>query len=249
MAVPRQILLPFIQVGSWRVMSLKCQLSVKALHCTACKTHISSEKNSSQSQRRTERNKIWSPLVPFPCRHRALIICQSDRCFSNDGVSCGLNFYRSLGVRDCGMLLAIWRNPPRTESQSREAFLRGRRCCQGGLLQWRQHFPAEEQACTWLRLSGERVQPSKTVNPELMGCHFPDYCTLVLASMNRKMCPVDRTWISKTHKKLQILGVVFMLTQISSTSFLGLASPVKRADNVLVYISCCLSYRSRVEHS
>lgn len=115
----------FVQVALWRVMSLKCQSSVWA--CIRYKAQFSTHKKTgSQPQCYTERNKIWSLHFPSPWRHCALIICQSDRCFSNDGVSCVLNFYQSPSVRDCGMLCAIWWNPPRTQSQCWEAFLQGR---------------------------------------------------------------------------------------------------------------------------
>lgn len=105
-------------------MSSKCQLSVWACMALDIK-YSSAHKNSSQAQSCTERNKIWSLHFPFPWRHCALIICQSDRCFSNDGVSCVLNFYQSPSVRCCGMLGAIWWNPPRTQSLCWEAILQG----------------------------------------------------------------------------------------------------------------------------
>lgn len=88
-----------------------------SMHRIRHKVQFTTHKNSSQSQCCTERNKIWSSHFPFPWRPCALIICQSDRCFSNDGVSCVLNFYQSPTVRDCQTLYTIWWwKPPRTES-------------------------------------------------------------------------------------------------------------------------------------
>lgn len=118
------LFLSFVQVALSRVMPLKCQLSVWA--CIALdKVQFTTHKNSSQSHCYTERNKIWSLHFPFPWRPYALIICQSDRCFSNDGVSCVLNFYQSSTVRDCGTLYTIWWwKPPRTDSLCCEAFCR-----------------------------------------------------------------------------------------------------------------------------
>lgn len=96
--------LSFVQVALSRIMPLKCQLSVWT--CIALDIKYSSPHTNSQCC--TERNKIWSLHFPFPWRPSALIICQSDRCFSNDGVSCVLNFYQSPTVRDCGTLYTIW---------------------------------------------------------------------------------------------------------------------------------------------
>lgn len=96
-----------------------------SMHCIRHKVQFTTHKNSSQRRCNTEGNKIWSPHFLFSWRPRALIICQSDRCFSNDGVSCVLNFYRSCTVRDCQTLYTIWWwKPPRTDSLRREAFCR-----------------------------------------------------------------------------------------------------------------------------
>lgn len=71
-----------------------------SMHCIRHKVQFITHKNSSQPQCFTERNKIWSLHFLFPSWPCALIICQSDRCSSNDGVSCVLNFYQSSAVRD-----------------------------------------------------------------------------------------------------------------------------------------------------
>lgn len=113
--------LSFVQVALSRVMPLKCQLSV----WTCIALHIKYSSPHTNSQCFTEGNKIWSLHFPIPRRPCALIICQSDRCFSNDGVSCVLNFYQSPTVRDCGTQYTIWwQNPPWTESLGWEAFCR-----------------------------------------------------------------------------------------------------------------------------
>lgn len=102
------LFLSFVQVALSRVMPLKCQLSVWACIALDIKYSSPHTKTASQSLCYTERNKIWSLHFPFPWRPCALIICQSDRCFSNDGVSCVLNFYQSFTVRDCQTLYTIW---------------------------------------------------------------------------------------------------------------------------------------------
>lgn len=131
-----------------------------SMHRIRHKVQFTTHKNSSQSQCCTERNKIWSSHFPFPWRPCALIICQSDRCFSNDGVSCVLNFYQSPTVRDCQTLYTIWWwKPPRTESLCCEApfflsfFTAGKannrgRGCQGGLLRGSQHLTELQRART-----------------------------------------------------------------------------------------------------
>lgn len=123
-----------------------------SMHCIRHKVQFTTHKNSSQRRCNTDRNKIWGPHFLFPWRPCALIICQSDRCFSNDGVSCVLNFYQSCTVRDCQTLYTIWWwKPPRTDSLRLRGFLQGSlntrgRGCQGGLLGWSHRLTEQRQA-------------------------------------------------------------------------------------------------------
>lgn len=111
----------------------------ESMHRIRHKVQFATHKNSSQSHCCTGRNKRWSSHFPFPRRPCALIICQSDRCFSNDGVSCVLNFYQSPAVRDSIHHLMVETS---TDSIPAVAFVtqQGGCCYQGGPLRWRQHF-------------------------------------------------------------------------------------------------------------
>lgn len=158
------LFLSFVQVALSRVMLLKCQLSVWT--CIALDIKYSSPHTNSQCY--TERNKIWSLHFPFPWRPCALIICQSDRCFSNDGVSCVLNFYQSPTVSDCGTLYTIWwQKPPWTESLCLQAFCREVLTAEkdvAGVVHWGE--PSSSlRLWTWTRIAN--MQQHKSLNPEL----------------------------------------------------------------------------------
>lgn len=102
------LFLSFVQVALSRVMPLKCQLSAWARIALDIKYSSPHTKTAVSCGVIQKEIKYGARTSFSPSRPCALIICQSDRCFSNDGVSCELNFYQSSTVRDCQTLHAIW---------------------------------------------------------------------------------------------------------------------------------------------
>lgn len=233
-------------------MPLKCQLSVWA--CIALDMKYSSTHTETAVGLRcyTERNKIWSLHFPFPWRPCALIICQSDRCFSNDGVSCVLNFHQSPTVRDCGTLCTIWCwNPPWTQSLVCEAPCRqvsqrrgerrggGRGVgggCQGGLLRWWSLCAHRPSALTraWLTVDKNAgVRQNSGGNLFFVAATNIIYCTDININIDGKQTRVtagpQRYWElrwkwGRVHLTRNEQAVVFYLPDWTDESFLRLFS-------------------------